>query len=135
MEKRIQDRGQRRIAKIFVKPGHGAWLYAALKPVTHDQFGPLAPPGDEVRHLRKIVAVVGVAHDDELAFCLFNSLTQGVAVASGRDMDRARAELLRDFYRAIGRAVVGHYHLTLDSDFLKSFGNNIAGSSEGRGVR
>jgi len=118
-----------------VKPGHGAWLYAALKPVTHDQFGPLAPPGDEVRHLRKIVAVVGVAHDDELAFCLFNSLTQGVAVASGRDMDRARAELLRDFYRAIGRAVVGHYHLTLDSDFLKSFGNNIAGSSEGRGVR
>src|SRR6266849_6418787 len=108
-----------RLAASFVEPGHGAGLDSSLKPVAQYQVGPFAPLSDKARHLREIVAVVGIAHDDELAFGFFDSLLQGIAVASGRNMYNAGTEVLRDFYRAIGRAIVGNYNFTAKSHFPK----------------
>ena len=50
---------------------------------------------DEPRHLEKIVAVVGIAHDDVPAACRRDAAHQRVAVTLGLDWTQARAPVSR----------------------------------------
>ena len=61
------DAAEHRIAEITVQERHGAGRDAALEAVAHDQIAAVAQFRHEGLQAGKIVAVVGVAHDDETA--------------------------------------------------------------------
>jgi hypothetical protein len=93
------DPRQERIAEPPVQRGHRAgqddaaprWESAAL-----DQVEALPELGYEPRHVAEVVAIVGVAHDDERAPGGRDGAHEGVAVAPGRDVYDPRAEALGD---------------------------------------
>ena len=72
-------------------------------------------PTSRVWNLAKIVAVVGVAHDNESTASDSNACHQSVAVPFGRDFDDARSQPLSDGSGLIGAAVVGDYDFTADA--------------------
>ena len=68
----------------------------------------------EARDVAKVVAVVGISHDDELATGSGDAAHQGVAVSLGGNAHNAGSQLLGDFDRTVGAAVVGHDNLARD---------------------
>src|SRR5207245_6170988 len=96
-------------------PGHGAGLNTSGKAVAHHKVSALAPFGDKLGHLREVIAVVAVSHDDEVALRGFDARTKGVSVSLGGNMDDARAVLLGDVDGAVGRAVVGYDDLATNA--------------------
>src|SRR2546428_14183903 len=97
-------------------PGHGAGLDASGKAVAHDEVRAFTPFGDELGHLREVVAVITVSHDDKIALRGFDSGAERVAVSLGGNVDHAGAMLLRDFDGAVRGTVVG------DDDLAANFG-------------
>ena len=69
----------------------------------------------EPRDLEEVVAVVGIAHDDEPAARGVDAGHQRVAVALVRHMDDTRAVPLGDGHRPIFAAVVGNNHFAVDA--------------------
>src|SRR5204862_3930119 len=64
--------------------------------------------------VEKVVAVVGVAHDDVGAACGVDAAHQGVAVAFFFDVNHASAQAAGYFGGTIGRAVVGDEDFAVD---------------------
>ena len=110
-EQEIEDPRKDRIADVAMMPWHCARLDLAAQPVAHDDFVAGLPFLDETRQLLEIVAVVGVAHDDERSARFLDALAQSVAVAFERGVNDARPVRSGDVDRAVGRAVVGDDHL------------------------
>ena len=79
------------------------WQPAALHEVV-----PVAELLDELRHLQEVVAVVGIAHDDELAPRGGDAAYECVAVAPGGHLDDARPHAPCNVLRAIRASVVRH---------------------------
>src|SRR5438876_7581241 len=80
VEKIVQDSCNGGITESLVQPRHGAGLDTSFKSVSHHQLVTLAPASDKVGHFGKVVAVIGIAHDDKFALGFLNPLSQGIAV-------------------------------------------------------
>src|SRR5579859_646957 len=126
VEKQIQQRRQGGIAHIFVVPGHGTRLDLAAKAVAHHDVVALPPPLHKVRHFAEIITVVGITHHDERAARRRDSRAQRRAVTARFHTRYTRAQLFRNLYRAVRRAIVGHHHFSAQPRGLKCihrFGN------------
>src|SRR5688572_16907418 len=110
-EKQPPDKTQDRIADIAVQPRHGAGRYAAGKPVAHDEVGAAAKSRDESIELRKIVAVVAIAHDDEAPLGGGDASRESRAIAALADRDDPSTIGRGNLLRAVVRAVIGDEHL------------------------
>ena len=75
---------------------------------------------DEAVGLRKIIAVVGIAHEDPFAGCGANAAGDRAAVAFFFHGNNARAGFFRDGLRAVGAAVVGDRNFAAHAGFLDS---------------
>ena len=90
------------------------------KPATHDEFEAFLEFFDETVRLGKIVAVVGIAHDDPFAERGTDAATQRAAVAFFLHWHYARAEFPGDGRRAVGAAIVGNDDFAPDAGALDS---------------
>src|SRR5712664_3155153 len=79
-----------------------------------DQIVPFPQLIEKPWNLRKIVAVVGVSHNNEPAAGRRDSAHECVAVTSFGNGDHAGAQLLGDLNGAVGAAVVCHNDLSFD---------------------
>ena len=61
------------------------------------------------------MAAVGVAHDNELAACLFDPVTEGASVAFEPGVYHTRAMLPGNLNRAVGRAVIRNYDFSANA--------------------
>src|SRR5215472_2245207 len=101
---------------------HGARLDGAAagrKPAPLREVVASPKSFDKSGEFGEIVAVVGVAHDDERAARGGNSTAQRVAVALQWDIDHPSAELTRDVLRAISAPVVGNDDFTTNTCLTK----------------
>src|SRR5207237_8053822 len=96
-------------------PGHGLVIAFALEAIANNELVALAPFIDEARDLGKVMAAVGVAHDDELAACLFDPVTEGASVAFELGVYHSRAMLPGNLNRAVGRAVIRNYDFSANA--------------------
>jgi hypothetical protein len=113
-EEEPSEARERWISEVLMQRRHRALLNASAEAVAHDEVRAPAQLLHEARDVAKIVAVVGIPHNDELAARSCDSAHQGVAVSLGLDADNAGSELLGDFDRTVGAAVVGHNDLARD---------------------
>jgi hypothetical protein len=88
---------------------------SAGEPATLDEVVPLAQLVDELRDLEEIVAVVGVAHKDELAARGGDPAHERVAVALLGDGHDARPEVFGELLRTVRGAVVRDDDLTTNA--------------------
>src|SRR6185437_1185300 len=109
VEDGASEQGQQRIADVAVKRRHGAFGDAAAEAVADDEIEPVGQPRDETVETAKIVAVVGIAHDDQFAARRVNAGLQRVAVAPRRHGDDPRAERCGNIARSVGAAIVGNH--------------------------
>src|SRR4051812_44023796 len=98
---------------------HGAGLDAARKTVAHHQRITLPEFLDEALEKRKIVAIVGVAHDDVASVRSGDSGGERRAVATPRHRNYARTGALGNLARTVARAIVGYYDLAFDAAALQ----------------
>ena len=105
-EEHPPDQAEHGIAEIAVQERHGAGRDAAGKAVAHHEVGAFAQLGEKQLEAGEIVAVVGVAHDDEAAARRGDPGPQRRAVAALGHRDDAGAARQRIFHRAVARAVV-----------------------------
>src|SRR5208337_391329 len=75
--------GENRISKVPMQSWHRAPLNASAEAVAHDEVRAPAQLLHEARDVAKVVAVVGIPHDDELATRSRDPAHQGVAVSLG----------------------------------------------------
>src|SRR5262249_47724510 len=106
----IENGCERRIPYQPVGPWHRPRLDSAGKAVAHYELVALPPLIHKFRQFGKLIAVVSVPHDDEVAPCAFNASAQCVAVAAFGNVDQTSPVFNRDVDRAIGGAVIGHKH-------------------------
>ena len=90
-----------------MRPGHRARLDATHEAVAHHEVVAVAQPFDQRSDRLEVVAVVGVAHDDQASPRGVDAPDQGAAVALPRYLHDSDAQLLGDQLRAVGAAVVG----------------------------
>src|SRR3954451_9907922 len=69
----------------------------------------------ESGHIKEIIAVIRVAHDDVFAPRRFDPPHQGVPISPFFHGDHPGAEALRNFDGTVGAAVIRHDQLTIDS--------------------
>src|SRR6516164_3969693 len=66
-KEKINQPAESGIPKVFVQRRHRSWFDPAAKPISHYEIRALAQRSDKIRHLAKIITVVGIAHNDILA--------------------------------------------------------------------
>src|SRR5689334_16070344 len=98
-----------------MKGGHRAIFDAAPKAISHHQFCAVPKLFDEAWNVAEVIAIVGIAHDNEPAACSGNSTHQSAAIASFTDGNDPRPEIFGDFNGSIGAAVVGNDDFTRDT--------------------
>ena len=113
-EQEAADGRQDRVPEIAVQKRHGAGRDAAPEAVSHDEVVSVAKLLDEGHQGREVVAVVRVAHDDELAGCRLDAAHEGAPVAFLLHVDDTRPESFRDLDRAVRAAVVGDDDLAFE---------------------
>ncbi len=94
---------------------HGTRGNAAAKTITHHQVDAGTQPLDIRREIGKIVAVVGVTHDDELALRGLHASHQRGAITGRRRMDNARPGACRHLNRSVGGSIVCHQHFPMNT--------------------
>ncbi len=95
-----------------MQEGHGPGRDPALEAVAHHQLGPAAKlPQHGVEPL-EVIGIVGVAHDHIATAGGADAAHQRGPIAAVHHPDHAGAGRLGQGLRAVGRAVVGHQHLT-----------------------
>ena len=114
-EEQAADQAEHGIAEVAVQKRHGAGRDAAGEAVAHDEVAAVPQLRHERVEAGEIVAVVGVADDDETAPCRRDAGPQRRAIAALRHRDDAGAARQRIFHRAVGRAVVGDQDLAGDA--------------------
>src|SRR5216683_3645197 len=111
VEEQIEQGGEAGISEIPVEWRHGAGFDAAAEAVAHDDVVAFPQFFHESRHVAEVIAVVGVAHDDECAMRGRNAGAQRGSITALRYADHTRSVLLGNLDRAVRRSVVG------DDDF------------------
>ena len=117
----VQQERQGGIADVAVQPRHRAGFDGATEPGTQDEVGAFGQQPQQLVEAREVVGAVGVADDNDLAARGRDARLVGVAVAAFGHADNARARRLGRLERAVGRAVVGHHHLSLDAGTREAF--------------
>src|SRR5215472_4425559 len=72
-KKQVQHRRHHRCAEVSVMPRHRSRFDDTPQSVTHYEFISSPPARHEFWHLGKVVAIVGIAHNDKLADRSLNS--------------------------------------------------------------
>ena len=117
-EEESADECQSGVPDPAVLPRHGAgddfsatcWHTAA-----HDEVCARAEFLDEGFDLGKVVAEIGVTHDEEFTLGRFHAVAEGVAVAFFGNIDNPCAELACYCLGSVGAAIIGDEDFTLDS--------------------
>ena len=105
-EKKASDPGEHRIAEVPMQRPHGTGFDTTKEPVAHDEVTSLAQLFEEPRHIPKIVAAIGVAHDNELTAGGGDTTHQCAAITLAWDVNHADTQSFGDLRRAILTAVV-----------------------------
>src|SRR5258708_30286486 len=95
---------ENRIADPTVQDGHRSGHYLATagrQPASLYQVVAFTQFFQESGNLQKVIATVGIAHDDEFTPRGSDTSHQSTAISFRRNMDQARAQLDRDLSRAI----------------------------------
>src|SRR2546426_605005 len=92
------------------------WLDASGKAIPHHEVVPLAQLDDESADVAEFVAVVGVAHDDEVPARCGDPADERAPVPLGFYSDHARAHLFRDESRLVIASVVRDDDLARDAE-------------------
>src|SRR5579863_7897735 len=66
VKEKIEEPRQSRISDVLVVPWHRAAFDFPTEAIAHHHVVSLSPHFDKARHVGEVVAIVGVAHDDEL---------------------------------------------------------------------
>src|SRR6266851_4216767 len=117
-----------------MQPWHRPWLDASREAVADNKVITSAKAFDERPDLAEVVAVVGVAHDDEFAIRRLDAADERRAVALTRHIDDARTQLSCDDRRTVGAAVVGDDHLGRDPKLLGRTLRFLDAASDGFGL-
>src|SRR5437870_8864893 len=104
---------QHRITEIFVKGLHGARSDSTLEAVTHHELITVAQLRQKRSQIRKVVAVIGVSHDDVLTSRGCDSSQQGAAVAFSGNVNYASSDFRRDGLRSVRAAIVRNQHFPI----------------------
>src|SRR5205807_6919432 len=98
-----------------MKSRHRAGLNAAAKSIPHHQLRTLAQLGYETRNVTKIIAAVGIAHQNVSTLSRGDPSHQCVSVSPGGHVDDSRPIALRNLDRVVAAAVIGDHDLARDS--------------------
>src|SRR5579859_2487315 len=96
----------------MVQRRHSILLDATAKAIAHYEVRALSKLFHESWDVSKIIAIIGIAHDNELAPSRRNPAHQGISVTACRHMRDACAQPFSDLDRAVGAAVIGDDHLS-----------------------
>src|SRR5271166_2976567 len=99
--------GQNRIPEIPVQFWHRARPNPAPKPIPHYKIVARAQVLDERLELAEVVAVIAIAHDNELTKRALNTSSQRTSVTACFHEDYARTVGARDGLRPVRAAVIG----------------------------
>ena len=113
---------EKRVSQPAMKEGHGAGHdppAAAGQAATLYQVVARPQLFDELGDFAKIVAVVGVAHDDEATSGCRDPRHQRISVASFRHVDHPGAPSLGDARGAVLAAIIGHDDFARTSALLE----------------
>src|ERR1700734_2581534 len=119
MKKEIEQPRKAGIANVFVVPRHRPAFDLAATAISHHDVVALPPHFDEARHLAEVIAVVRIAHDDELPASGCNSSPQSRAITTRRHTYDACAKFFGDVGRSVRRTVVRNDNLAAQSSGLK----------------
>src|SRR6185312_9053598 len=95
VEEKASDPAQGRVPQVAMQERHRARSYAALKAIAHDEIGAFAQFVEEWLQRRKIIRIIGIAHDDVSAAGRANSTDQCGTVSLALDIDNPCAFFLR----------------------------------------
>ena len=103
-EKKTPQKTQRRIADPAILPWHRSRFDCTTtgrQAAAHDEVVPLPELFHKAPSLAKIVAIVGIAHDDPSAVRGLDSTAKRIAITFGRDANNAGTAFLSDLDRAV----------------------------------
>jgi len=120
LEKESPDPGQDGITQVSMEWRHGIGRNPSLKPISHDQIVSSPQLFDKWAQVRKVVAVVGVTHDDVLATRRFNAAHKRASITFLGHMNHARVQISGDFWRTIGAAVIRDNYFAVDAELIES---------------
>jgi ribosomal protein L34E len=109
------DCRKHRVPEVPVKSRHRSGFDTTRKPVSHDEVGSATKCLDERPKVGEVVTVVGIAHDDELAFGIGNTGRESSAITTNRDIDDTRAFGTGNVLRTVRTAVVSDHNLSVDA--------------------
>jgi hypothetical protein len=95
-----------------VRKRHSAGSDAATKAIPHNQIETGAELFDERHQRQEVITVIGIAHDNELASSRLDASRESGSVASDRNANEPSPELLNEFGRAVGAAIIGDDNFT-----------------------
>ena len=90
-------------------------LDAASESISHDEVGSATKCFDEWAQVREVVAVIGVAHDDELALGVGDAGGECSAVSPNRNIDDTSTFGSGNVLRTISASVVCDHDLAIDA--------------------
>jgi hypothetical protein len=114
-EEHAADQAEHGVAEVAMQERHGAGRDAAGEAIAHDEVAAAPQLRQERIEAGEIIAVVGVADDDEPPACRRDAGAERGAIAALRHRDDAGAAGQGIFDRAVGRAVVGDQDLAGDA--------------------
>src|SRR5207249_9804858 len=103
----------------------------SFEAIAHHNFITFAPFCAKARHLREIIAVIGIAHDDELSARLFNSLAQCMTVAPQLGMNNSGAVLLGGFDRTLRGSIIRDDDFALNACFFEGSNGLVDAKCDG----
>ena len=86
-------------------------------PIAHDQICTRTQLFDEALEIGEIVAIVGIAHDDETAPGLDKAASQSVAVTFERVINDSGTGIGGNLNALVGRAIIDNDHFARDAEF------------------
>src|SRR5687768_2298487 len=118
-KEKASDEAEHRIAEVAVQRGHRPPPDAALEPVAHHQQVALAQLVHERVEVAEVVAVIGIAHDDEPAACHRDAGSERRTVTALGHCYDAGARGPREPGRLVRGAVVGNQNFSFDAGTLQ----------------
>ena len=115
-EEQAPDAREDGVADVLVQERHRARVNATRESVAHHEVVPFAQALQERIDARKVVAVVGIAHDDELALRRLDPALKSSAVPLALHRHDPGAGARGELSRPVGAPVVGDDHFTDDAE-------------------
>ena len=109
------DARQHRVAPPAMQKRHGVGQHCAAprrQAAALDQVKPGPQLVHKLGNLQKVIAAVGIAHNDKPAPRGGNASHQGTAITLLANLDDTRAQPGRNQLRAVGAAIIGDNDLT-----------------------